>query len=70
MLIDDEIKKEISRLQTEISVLDKEIFKLETRLNELIGRKKQATHDLSILRSAFLPEEKKDKQKTLFYIKK
>lgn len=69
MALEDEIKKEIKRLEEEISFIDKEISRHQARLDELLEKRKRTFHDLEILKSAFEPKAKKDKQTSLFYLR-
>ena len=66
MTLEDEMKKEIIRIETEISMLDKELEKLQFRMAQILMRKRKLEHDLLVLRSHFEPIElKKEKQASL-----
>jgi hypothetical protein len=64
--LEDEMKREIVRIESEIAVLDKELEKLQFRVAQILMRKRKLEHDLLVLRSHFEPIElKKEKQTNL-----
>ena len=70
MTLEDEMKKEIQRIESEISLLDKEFDRLQFRTAQILMRKRKLEHDLLVLKSHFEPIEiNKEKQASLATLK-
>ncbi len=66
MSLEDEMKREIRRLENQISTLDLEIDKLNHKVAELTRIRQKKETDVKILKSNFYPEEiQKEAQSTL-----
>ena len=53
MTLENEMRHEITRLETEISQIDAELQKLNVKIVNLINIKKKNEHNLSVLKSNF-----------------
>ena len=54
MPLEDEMRNEMVRLESELSILDDEISKLHTKLANLMNIRKKKEHDLNALRANFV----------------
>ncbi len=54
MSLENEMRHEITRLETEIGQIDAELQKLQTKIVNLINIRKKKEHDLTILKSNFM----------------
>lgn len=53
MSLEEEMRHEISRLESELTQIDAELQKLQAKVVNLINIKKKKEHDLSILQANF-----------------
>lgn len=53
MSLESEMRQEITRLENEISEIDRELEKLQAKIVNLINIKKKKEHNLSVLKSNF-----------------
>ncbi len=66
MSLEDEMKREIRRLENQISALDIEIDKINYKVADLMKIRQKKETDVRILKSNFYPEEmQKETQSTL-----
>ncbi len=63
MPIEEEMRREVARLEREIDLIDVEMEKLHNKILQLIAIRKKKEHDLRILRGDY--EEDKEFQTTL-----
>jgi len=64
MSLEEEMKKEIKRIQDEISQLDSELRKLQDKIVTIISRRRKLERDLNILLSHFEPSTRKKEFQT------
>jgi predicted nuclease with TOPRIM domain len=65
MSLENEMRNEVVRLETEIAQIDNELQKLNTKIVNLINIKKKKEHDLSVLKANFDEIEDREIQTSL-----
>ncbi|MFH1420407.1 MAG: hypothetical protein ABIG30_00375 [Candidatus Aenigmatarchaeota archaeon] len=55
MSLEDEMRREIRRLEDELSMINKELDRLSERISQLVMMQQKKQRDLRILRSHFEP---------------
>ncbi|MBI2971884.1 MAG: hypothetical protein HYY37_05685 [Candidatus Aenigmarchaeota archaeon] len=58
MPLEEEMHREIARLEREIDLIDTEMEKLHSKILQFITLRKKKEHDLRILRGSFAEEDK------------
>ncbi|MBI4170875.1 MAG: hypothetical protein HY514_04215 [Candidatus Aenigmarchaeota archaeon] len=53
MTLEEEMRHEITRLETELAQIDAELQKLQTKVVNLINIKKKKEHNLNVLKANF-----------------